>query len=420
MKKDSFPTVAIIGGGASGLAAAVFADDEAKKNRKKVNTVVYEANSRIGKKLLVTGNGRCNFTNSDMNMCHFHGDVELVKNALSAFSEKNTVDFFRRGGVFEKTDNAGRVYPLSNQASSILDFFRFETERRDITVRTDYRVSSITKAGDGFIINGRDYADSVIFACGGKAAAVHGSDGSVFDILRSLGISHTELYPALVPLCVADFTKALKGIRADGKIIAKQNGTVIASDRGELQYTDYGISGIPAMQISGRIAPYFDSGKPVFIIVDSAPSIDDEKLKSFIIDSITGSPDKPVEMLLSGLMPKRLAVCLLSGLSFNPEKTLRTVNPSAADKIVSAVKYKKYKLSGVKGFADAQVTAGGVPLSELNPLTLEAKRVKKVFVCGETVNVDGDCGGYNLQWAWSSADVAARAAVRELINAQNK
>ena len=269
-------------------------------------------------------------------------------------------------------------------------------------------------------MQGQDRFYCFIVECGGKAAAVHGSDGSFFSVLHSLGIKTSEFYPALTPICIADFTKALKGIRAEGKLTVKQRGTVTASERGELQYTDYGISGIPAMQVSGRIAPLLKNGTPVYVFVDSAPSIEADELKKYISEMLKTDPMRPLEMLLSGIMPKRLAAFLLNELSFKTEKPLKTVNPAAIDKIVTAVKNKKYTVSGVKGFADAQVTVGGVPAAELFADTLELKKVKHMYICGEAVNVDGDCGGYNLQWAWSSAYVAASSAVGELANAQNK
>lgn len=420
MNSNNSPVLAIIGGGASGLAASIFAAQAAALKGFDIKIKIFEANPRVGKKILVTGNGRCNFSNDDMSPSHFHGDVILAEKALVSFSKNDTVRFFKSGGLFSRKDTAGRIYPLSNQASSVLDFFRSEAQRYKVEVFTDYKVLSVKKSGGKFLINGENHADAVIVACGGKAAAVHGSDGSFFSVLHSLGVRIAELYPALTPLCIADFTKALKGIRAEGKITVKRSGTAIASESGELQYTDYGISGIPAMQVSGRIAPLLKDGMPVYVFVDSAPSIDADELKRYILSMLKTDPQRPIEMLLSGIMPKRLAVFLLNELSFKTDKTLKTVNPAAIDKIVSAIKNKKYTVSGVKGFADAQVTVGGVPVDELRADTLELRKVKNMYVCGEAVNVDGDCGGYNLQWAWSSAYVAASSAVGELTDAQNK
>lgn len=417
MKKNALPELAVIGGGASGLAAAVFA---AKMALGKIRITVYEANPRIGKKLLVTGNGRCNFSNLNMDSSHFNGDAVLAENALKLFSTNDTLEFFKDGGVFYRADNAGRIYPLSNQASSVLDFFREETLLSGVYIETQFPVTEISVKNGGFLINGCKTADAVIVACGGKAAPVHGSNGEFFSVLKKLGISVTPLYPALTPICIDGFTKALKGIRAEGTITIRQGGKTIASDRGELQFTEYGISGIPAMQVSGKTATVLSEKTPVFAYVDCAPSVSAEELKEFILRSLNTRPEKPAEMLLSGIMPKRLSVYLLAELSFKADKPIKTINPGAVNKIVASVKNKKYKISGIKGFADAQVTSGGVPASELNANTLELKKIKNMFVCGEAVNVDGECGGYNLQWAWSSAYTAADAAVKELLYAQNK
>lgn len=420
MKNSSVVTVAVIGGGASGLAASVFAAREMKKHGIKARVAVFEANARIGKKLLVTGNGRCNFSNKNMDSSFYFGSTELVVNALRVFSVNDTVEFFKSGGVYPRADNAGRLYPMSNQASSVLDFFRTETERLSVEIHTDTKVTSLKKDSSGFLINNEHTADYVILACGGKAAPVHGSDGSVYGILSSLGIRYNKTYPALVPLCIGDFTKSLKGIRAEGEITVKQAGKVIARDRGELQYTEYGISGIPAMQVSGRTAPLTNGETPVFAYVDSAPSLTEEELENYILRSLSDRSDAPVEMLLSGIMPKRLSSFIMSELSFRPDKPIKTVNLSAVKKIVSAVKNKKYKISDVRPFNDAQVTSGGVPAEELNVSTLESNRIKRLYICGETVDVDGSCGGYNLQWAWSSAFVAAQSVVKEILNAQNQ
>lgn len=420
MKDTKCPVLAIVGGGASGLAAAVFALQKAKSCGIRIKVMIFEANSRVGKKITVTGNGRCNFSNTDMSLVHFHGDEILARNALSSFSSEDTLKFFEEGGLFSRTDGAGRIYPLSNQATSVLDFFRNETARLGAQIITDCKITSVKKDGRRFLLNGEMYADGVIVSCGGKAAPVHGSDGSFFGVFDSFGVRTVDFYPALTPVCIDSFTKSLKGIRAEGRITVKTNGKTVASDCGELQYTDYGISGIPAMQVSGRVAAVLGKSKDVFAFVDSAPFLESDCLKEYILRIINDDPQRQIEMLLSGIMPKRLAVFLLSELSFKADKAVKTINPAAVDKIVSAVKNKKYKISAVKGFSDAQISSGGVPASELNADTLELKKVKNMYVCGEAVNVDGDCGGYNLQWAWSSAYVAASAAIGELANAQNK
>lgn len=405
--------LAVIGGGASGLFAAVSAAEYARNNRIKAEITVYEANSRVGKKILATGNGRCNFTNSDISINNYHGERKFAEKVYEEFDNKAVVDFFNRAGLYSKSDFAGRIYPLSFQASSVLDALRYEVKRLKIEEKTDTKISVLKKHKNGYMLNETYYADRVIVACGGKAAPVHGSDGSGFRLLESFGIHPTSLVPALTPLIVENFTKGLKGIRAQGTITLRSSGKVLASDTGEIQYTDYGLSGIPSMQVSGAAARALDVNKTVIASVDSCPSMSGEQLKKELTALIKHNPSLPGEMLLSGLMPKRLGVTLLGGCSVNPAKEVGIIHGAVIDKIVGAVKDKKYKISSVKGFSDAQVTSGGIRASEIDPETMELKKAHGIYVCGEIIDVDGDCGGYNLQWAWSSGHKAGINSVRE-------
>lgn len=413
MKKNNALRIAVIGGGASGLASAIFAARTAFVENVPVGIDVYDGNSRVGKKILVTGNGRCNFTNENIEKLNFHGDSDFAFGVYSRFNNEKTREFFRSIGIFPKSDNAGRVYPMSFQASAILDALRQECQSLGIKEICDTKITDIRRRDNGFILNDSFYADNVILATGGKAAPVQGSDGSGFSLLRPFGIEYAPLLPALVPLNCEGFTKSLKGIRAQGRITIRCEGKVIAEDTGEIQYTDYGLSGIPSMQVSRFAAECLHNNKTVFAHVDSAPWFTADELKTEIFALIKNNPDMPVEMLLSGIMPKKLGTYILSECSLNLSLKIGRLNSAVVEKIVSAVKNKKYKVSSVKGFPDAQVTAGGIKAFEVNSATMELKKVKGLYVCGEILNVDGDCGGYNLQWAWSSAYVAGTSVIRE-------
>ncbi len=407
--------IAIIGAGASGLVSAIFAATEAKKQNKSVTVTLYEANPRVGKKILVTGNGRCNFTNENVSAEKFHGEVSLAERIYSEFDNAAVIKLFETMGLYSKSDFAGRVYPLSSQANSVLDALRFEVKMLGINEKTETKITSLRKQGAGYILNDRFYADKVIIATGGKAAPVQGSDGSGFQLLTKHGIEITELFPALCPMTCYDFPKSLKGIRAQGKISVRSEGKLIAEDTGEIQYTDYGLSGIPSMQVSGAVGFALKHGKSdVYAYIDSCPAFTSDELTDKLSELVKTHPDYPGEMLLSGIMPKKLGTFLLSECSVNPEKKIGILHKGVIEKIVSAVKNKKYRISGVRGFGDAQVTAGGIKGSEINSGTLELKKLHGVYVCGEIVNVHGDCGGYNLQWAWSSGAVAGINAVREI------
>lgn len=406
-------TVAVIGGGAAGLASAIFAARQALLENKRITVNVYDRNPRVGKKILVTGNGRCNFTNENVTECNFHGDSAFAFSVYSRFTSSGAQEFFHSIGVFPKADAAGRVYPMSFQATAVLDALRQECSKLGINEICDTKITDVRKNGNGFILNNEIFADKIILATGGKAAPVQGSDGSGFGLLRPFSVECAPLLPALTALICDRFTKSLKGIRAQGKIALKCDGKIIAEDTGEIQYTDYGLSGIPSMQVSRFAAVALNENKTVFAHVDSAPSFTAEELKNELMAIVRNNPDMPVEMLLSGIIPKKLGTFILSECSLNLSLTVGKLNVAVIEKIVTAVKNKKYKICSVKGFSDAQVTAGGIRASEINPGTMELKKIKGLHVAGEIVNVDGDCGGYNLQWAWSSAYVAGTSIVRE-------
>lgn len=407
--------IAVIGGGSSGLFAAITAAREAAKLNKKVKISILEANPRVGKKILVTGNGRCNFTNENISIDNFHGESELAYKIYSDFDNEQTLGFFRDIALFSKSDFAGRVYPLSSQATAVLDALRCEAAKLGIEEITDTKITSLEKNGNGFLLNGSIQAKKCIIAAGGKAAPVQGSDGSGFALVKKFGVTVTPLYPALTPLVCDNFTKGLKGIRAQGKISIRCAGKILAEDTGEIQYTEYGLSGIPSMQISRFAAHALAENKAdVFAVVDSCPSFSSEELARILNGIIKNSPTMTGELLLAGLLPKRLGTALLTECSVSPTKETGKIFPAVVDKIVSAVKNKKYKVCSVKGFNDAQVTSGGIPAFEIDGNTLELKKVRGLYVAGEIIDVDGDCGGYNLQWAWSSGHKAGLNAVREI------
>ena len=406
--------LAVIGGGASGLLAAAAAAEEADRAGLPVDITVYEANPRVGKKILVTGNGRCNLTNESMGPEYYRGAVSLFGAVYRQFDREATLSFFEKAGLFTRSDFAGRVYPMSNQASSVLDALRGVCAERGVQEKTSCKIVSLQKQGNGFLLNGTYYADRAILATGGRAAPVHGSDGSGYELLRPFGVTVTPLFPALTPLTIKEFTKALKGVRAAGGITLKSAGRTLAQATGEIQYTDYGLSGIPAMQVSRFAAQRLAGGGEVLAFVDSAPDIPAEELTDKLLTVRKDHPAMTAEAMLSGLMPKRLGTVLIASCSLSPVKEIGGLHENALAKIAGAVKRTKYTVASVRGFADAQVTAGGVAETEIDGAAMELKKVRGLYVCGELVDVDGDCGGYNLQWAFSGGAAAGKNAVRSL------
>lgn len=418
--KNNVPSIAVIGGGASGLTAAIAAARYAKQLKINVVVTVYESNSRVGKKILVTGNGRCNFTNDIMTVAHYHGEKELAQCVLNKYTNDDIKSFFCSMGLFSKSDAAGRVYPMSSQATAVLDVLRYEAESLGVIFNCETKITSLNKHNGKFLLNGEYTADRCIVATGGKAAPVHGSDGSGFHILREYGVKITDLFPALVPIVCSAFPKSLKGIRAQGKISIKCSGKLLSEDCGEIQYTEYGLSGIPAMQVSRFAAlALADKKSEVYAVVDSCPYFTSEELKKELFSLIKNNPNLPCELLLAGIMPKKLGVSFLNDCSVNAQMQISKLHPNVVERIVKSVKAKKYIVSSVKGFSDAQVTCGGIAGEEIEYNTLELKKIHGAYVCGEIVNIDGDCGGYNLQWAWASGLLAGISAVRSFDSAAN-
>ena len=404
--------IAVIGGGASGLVAAVSAAQEAQKLNKHVDITVFEANQRVGKKLLVTGNGRCNLTNRNISSANYRGSTGLFEKVYMRFDNEDTLAFFTELGLYTKTDQAGRVYPLSNQASSVLDCLRDALEKYTIHIVSETAIASLTKGKNGFLLNGKFSADAVIVAAGGKAAPIHGSNGSGYKLLENFGVRCTPLFPALTALNIKNFTKSLKGIRAEGRLSVLFNGKILASSSGELQFTDYGISGIPAMQVSRFAAVNAGKNGRLTVITDCAPELPFEKLADILETAKRFSPDKTMENVLAGIMPKRLGAYLLTLCSVSPAMKAGVADKGTLDRIISAIKKSEFEITSVRGFSEAQVTAGGIKEEEIDPHTLMLKKAEKVYICGEIADIDGECGGYNLQWAFSSGAIAGKSVIR--------
>ncbi len=396
--------IAVIGAGASGLVAAI----EAKRTNSRHNVMLFEKNQRVGKKILVTGNGKCNLSNINVTSESYYPSGDFTSFAIENYGVETTLGFFEKIGLYTYSDEEGRVYPLSNQASSVLDALRFECKRLGIETVCDYKVKSVEKNGKGFVINGSFFFDRVIVACGGKSNPVHGSDGSGFDILSSLGHTVNNPRPALVPLICYDFPKNLKGVRSQCNCILSENGEKRVECSGEVQFTDYGLSGIPIMNLSGFCDT--ESGGEYTVSLDLVPSLSGDEVSAFIIDRLENDENGLVENLLSGIVNKQLGLAVIKLLGINQNERNSSINKEYADRISGVLKSWTVKVKSTKGFDFSQATAGGVSTDEFNPQTLESKLVSGLFACGEIFDVFAECGGYNLQWAWSSGMLAGKSA----------
>ena len=400
--------IGIIGAGASGLFAAICAARTARQLNKNVQITVYERNAVPGRKLLATGNGRCNFSNASIDGAAYHGSERLFSAVYPQFTNDDAVDFFRSVGLRSFADEAGRLYPMSRKSESVLAVLLFQCEQCGVGFRYGYDVRTVARRGQGFLLNGEEFADRLIVAAGGKASPQHGTDGSVFGILQGLGVSFTPLAPALTAIELTGFPKRLKGVRAQGQVRILTDGKCIARDRGELQFTDYGVSGIPAMTVSeaaGKNAAHAE------VVLELVPEIPFRAMLNECLAFRKNFPSACVKLLLLGYLPEKLAQWLPTLADVSPEALLGDLSEGTLRGIVCKVKDLRYPVKTVKGFSFAQVTAGGVDDGAVIPETLACRKIPGLFFCGEVLDINGDCGGYNLQWAWSSGYVAGKNSV---------
>ncbi len=393
----------IVGGCSAGLVAAI----NAKRLNGNLKIAVLEKLPRIGKKLLATGNGKCNITNETA-LSHDYVGKDFSAFALEKYNPSAIIEFFSSLGLLCYADSCGRVYPESNTASSVVDALRFELERLKIDVYCDTQVADINK-NNGFSINGEFQCKKLIIAAGGKSSPAQGSDGSGYALAKKLGHSVTKLYPALVPLCASpEITKPMKGVRARNVVLTLKGDKKIAQTSGEILFTDYGISGIAAMELAAHAQKYIDNVKHnPFTYIDFLPDMTFDELVEYLknLNKIKGFCQ--IDNLLTGFLPKALgiAICKASKL-YKPDKTISELSERDLRAIAQKIKSFPLEITGTRGFANAQVTSGGIKNNEIDEKTMQSKICKGLYFAGEIIDVDGGCGGFNLQWAWASGMLA--------------
>ncbi len=396
--------VIVVGGGASGLMAAIFAA------RQKNQVTVLEHKDKIGKKILVTGNGKCNYTNlNQLSECYRGSDSTFAMKVLSEFDVNQTIEFFKELGIYPKEKN-GYVYPNSQQASSVVEVLKLELEFLKVKVCCGIHVERIDKEKDRFfLITGKDgyTADQVILAAGGCASPKLGSDGSGYNLAEAFGHRIIEPLPALVQL-KSNFLyfKTLAGVRAEAAILLYINDKLTAREQGELLLASYGVSGIPALQVSRYASRALNENKKVYLIIDYLPSMNEEEVFCLLRTRIKRNPTRTMEEILIGLLNRKLAYIGLKEAGMEPSFLCNTIPDTKLWDLVRQFKEWKVVITATNSFEQAQVSAGGVDTKEIDPNTMESKIIKGVYLTGELIDVDGTCGGYNLQWAWSTGAVA--------------
>ncbi len=402
--------IIIVGAGASGLTAAI----QAARNGAEV--LILEHMDKAGKKLLATGNGKCNFTNEKQGIAYYNGkNPAFVLPVLKQFGLRETLDFFQELGIYPRNKRGGYYYPASGQAASMVEILLMECKRLHVRIGYNVGIRKICRDGNGFTFHTKQgffYSQRCILATGGKSARKTGSDGSSIQYIVDFGHKLTDIVPALVQLHgKQSFLKEIAGIRADGSIQLYIENEKIAEDTGELQLTECGVSGIPAFQVSRHAAYGLLYGKQVRVSLNFLPELSAKEANELLKQrfSVNGRGKNAAQALI-GLFPQKLNSVLLQEARLLPEKAAQDCTQQEIQSLTERIQSLWLDITGTKGFDHAQVTAGGVDTCEINPQTMESLLVPRLYFAGEVVDVDGLCGGYNLQWAWSSGYVAGNAA----------
>ena len=388
--------IIVIGAGASGMMSAI----TAARNGKQV--LILEKLDKAGKKLLATGNGKCNFTNKTMSFNCFHGEKHFVSEVLEAFSVDDALEFFHSIGIYPKEKN-GYYYPNSEQASSVLNALLDEINRLNVSIAYGIKITNIFSDKHNVSIqtnNGDFFCKKLIIATGLKAAPKLGSDGSMFDIIKGLGHRFVPVLPALCGFyCKGIDFKRVSGVRAQGTVVAFVDEKEVARDTGEIQFTEYGLSGIPVFQISRHLSRGIYNKSRVVIGVNLLPDFDREKLISELNFRKEQFGTINIEKLLNGLVNQKLSDMIQHELGKN----------TSIDKIADFLLFFKVNVTNYRDYEFAQVCTGGIPIKDLNEKTLESKFASNIHFAGEIIDVDGICGGYNLQFAWATGFIAGNA-----------
>lgn len=403
--------IAVIGGGAAGLCAAL----HAKMKNRKLNIVVCEMCDRVGKKLITTGNGRCNITNRYACISSYHSnDISLVADVFQKYSVDDAAEFFEKIGVNIVFHDDGRAYPRSYQASSVVDALRFAAEEYNIEIRNNCKVLDFKKDGV-FLLNtsvGVITARTVIAATGLlSGGAKVGSDGSFFEIMKKKGFKTVNLTPAITQIKTeTDITKQLKGIKLDADAALVIGGKTVRQEFGEVLFTDYGLSGPPILQLSREVPR---SKGEMRVVLDLLPEYDFRELSDILYERKNNLSMRTNENFLTGFLNKRVGQAVLKKCGLNLGDSVSSLRDSDIKNIAAALKKFEFRVTGTTGFGSSQVTAGGVSTTEFGS-DLQSHKIGGFFIAGELLDVDGDCGGFNLQWAWSSAMLAADGAINAL------
>lgn len=401
-------TIGILGGGASGMAAAIAASEN-----ENARVILLERQGRVGRKLQATGNGRCNLTNLHALEGGYHGEnAEFAAWALESFGPQAVLQWFRTLGLYTVAEQSGRVYPYSDQANSVVDVLRFGLDRPNITVKLGFEAEKVRKTQEGFLVSSAEETvncDRLIVACGGLAGTKLGGTMWGYKILRSLGHHCTRLRPALVQVKTSwGGVAGLKGVRCNCRVQILRNEEVFAESTGELQFTEFGLSGPVMFEVSRDVC---QGAGEWTCKLDFLPELSEEMVKSELMRR--KSTNLPAGELFTGILHNRLGRVLSQEAGIRQTTPISELSHWELGQAAHLAKCFAVNLTEPLGMDAAQVTAGGIFTAEFNERTMESRLVPGLYACGEVLDIDGDCGGYNLQWAWSSGRLAGLSAGKE-------
>lgn len=415
MAESSFFDAAIVGGGPAGLAASVLLGREWYGRH---SVVLLEKSPRVGRKLLATGNGTCNLSNAHAGEAHYHGrDPRFVGTAMAAFPPEKVGGFFHSIGVECVTRESGRLYPLCEQAGAVLDCLRLEMRALGVNERCGTPVSGIRREPTSFRLLAGDediHAGRVLICTGGAASPSLGGSAEAYSLLTALGHTRTPLFPSIVQVKTDNrFVKAVKGVRADADVAFWLDGERLAEERGEILFTDYGLSGPAVMQISRCVSDWERrKNGTMTAVLDLLPGREERFLSESLRDR-AGLKERTLGDLLTGLLQKRLGQTVLRAAGYGDlSAPVSGLSGKDLESIAAAIRRWEIPVLGTQGMGGAQVTAGGIATAEFCPQTLESRKIPGLYAAGEVLDIDGDCGGFNLQWAWASAHLAAESIAR--------
>lgn len=411
--KEKVYDVAIIGAGASGLCTAV----SLKMQDRSISVVLLEQLDRVGKKLITTGNGRCNITNLNIELNRYHGnDKEFAGFALERFDRVYTENFLAELGIVFTYDEEGRAYPYSLQASSVVDAFRFAVDNLGVETLLRFKVEDIEKTKDSYVIKGENNtlkARNVVCAAGlysgGKKI---GSDGSLFRLLKQKGYKGIAVTPAIVQIKTENsLTKSLKGIKVNANATISSGGKAIRSEFGEVLFCEYGLSGPPILQIS-RCVERTNSKKQISL--DLMPEYSLKNLLEMLEFRVYALRGRTLEEFFTGMLNKRVGQALIKLINKRLSDSVDALKNTDLKQLAELIKSLSFEVTGTTGFDNSQVSAGGLDTCQFDNKTMMSKKDKGLYAIGEILDIDGDCGGFNLQWAWSSAFCAAESIINDL------